>query len=231
MELRAYFNILRRRWWIPIVLTLLVSVLSAIQLKPWQSAPPTQFSAQLRFLIGVLPLDVADASIYDPRYFAWLTSEYLVDDFTEVVSSQLFSQQVSQRLVEQQIVIPGGAISGSAATGKQHRIISVEFTWHNEEEAVAIAHAATAELEENAEFYFYQLGTNDATITLLDGPMVAPVGPTLQEQFAFLIRLILGIVGGLGIAFLAEYLDTSIYSRAHVEELGLPILGSIPKHR
>ncbi len=52
-------------------------------------------------LVGVLPAAEADRTAYDPRYYAWLTSEYLVDDFTEVVCSDLFARNVSARLAEQ----------------------------------------------------------------------------------------------------------------------------------
>ena len=47
-----------------------------------------QYTATLRMLVGVLPAAEADVAAYDPRYYAWLTSEYLVDDFTEVVRSR-----------------------------------------------------------------------------------------------------------------------------------------------
>src|SRR5262245_31807790 len=121
MELRAYWEIIRRRWWIPIVLAALVAVISAAQLRPWQ-APPLTYHATMRLLVGVLPAAGASQTDYDPRYYAWLTSEYLVDDFTEVVRSNLFAQGVSKRLADQQIQVPPGVIQGSAATGAQHRI-------------------------------------------------------------------------------------------------------------
>jgi hypothetical protein len=79
MELREYWQILKRRWWIPVVLAGLVALLSLWQLRPWQ-APPPSYAASLRMLIGAQPLP--EAAAYDPRYYAWLTSEYLVDDFT-----------------------------------------------------------------------------------------------------------------------------------------------------
>ena len=52
--------------------------------------PP--YSASMRILVGVLPLEGVDEVEYDPRYYAWMTSEYLVDDFTEVLSSELFAK-------------------------------------------------------------------------------------------------------------------------------------------
>jgi hypothetical protein len=78
---------------------------SLIQLRPWQPTPPV-YTASLRMLVGALPAAEQDVAAYDPRHYAWLTSEYLVDDFTEVVRSQLFAERVSQRL--QGLSLPPG---------------------------------------------------------------------------------------------------------------------------
>jgi capsular polysaccharide biosynthesis protein len=230
MEFRQYWEIFKRRWWIPVVLTALVALFSAVQLRPWQQPPP-HYNASMRMLIGVMPATDADTTAYDPRYYAWLTSEYLVDDFTEVVRSDLFAQNVNQRLAEQDIRIPAGAIQGSAATGKQHRIITLSLGWPNEGELAAIAQAAAAELTENAPLYFQQLGTEGAGITLLDAPAVVVAGPGLRDRLDLPLRLLLALFAGIGLVFLLDYLDTSIRGRADMEAMGFSILGEIPKHR
>jgi capsular polysaccharide biosynthesis protein len=228
MELREYWHILKRRWWIPVALTLLVGLFSAWQLRPWQTPPPS-YTASLRMLIGVLPLVEADNADYDPRYFAWLTSEYLVDDFTEVVSSELFARGVNARLAEQGIEIPAGSIRGSANTGRQHRIITLSFNWGDPAQLQIIADAAAAELTENATAYFAQLGTERAAVSLLDSPSVAVVGPDLRRRLEFPLRLILALVAGVGLLLAVEYLDTSVRQPRELEEMGLPVVGIIPK--
>lgn len=228
MELREYFVLLRRRWWLPVVLTLLVAVLSALQLRPWQT-PPVSYNASLRLLLGVMPLADADITAYDPRYYAWLTSEYLVDDFTQVVSSDLFARNASQRLPADMPAITPGVFSGSALSGEQHRIITLSFAWPNGEEALAMATAAARELEENADAYFLQLGTTDATVSLLDGPTVVTVAPGLRNQLEWPLRVALAFFVGITLVFVWAYFDTSIRRPEELEELGLPILGVVPK--
>ena len=152
----------------------------AVQLRIWEQKP-SSYTAGMRMLVGVLPAADQDSTAYDPRYYAWLTSEYLVDDFTEVVRSALFAENVSMRLSEEEIVVPPGVIQGSAATGKQHRIISLNFNWGDPAELETIATASAAELTENSAFYFQQLGTEGAGVTLLDGPHVAEVGPSIAR--------------------------------------------------
>ena len=230
MELRAYWEIIRRRWWLPLLLALLVAAISAVQLRPWESRPPS-YTASMRLLVGVLPATDAPVTAYDPRYYAWLTSEYLVDDFTEVVRSGLFAQRVSARLADQSIELPAGVIQGSAATGQQHRIITLSFGWGNEAQLIAVANAAAAEITENAAVYFQALGTEGAGVTVLDGPTVGVVGPSLRDRLEWPMRVGLGLLVGLGLIFLLEYLDTSVRKRSEVESLGLRVIGEIPKHR
>jgi len=230
MELREYWLIIKRRWWIPVLLTLLVGLISLVQLRPWQTTPES-YTASMRMLVGVMPAAEQDETAYDPRYYAWLTSEYLVDDFTEVVRSELFAGNVSARLADQAIEVPAGVIQGSAATGKQHRIITLNFGWNDREQLVAMADAAAAELTENIGLYFQQMGTDGAGVTLIDGPNVGVVGPSVRSRLDLPLRLMLAFLVGLGLIFLLDYLDTSIRDPRDLEELGLPILGAIPRYR
>jgi capsular polysaccharide biosynthesis protein len=228
MEIRAYWQIIRRRWWIPLLLTLLVALLSAIQLRPWQTPPPT-YSATLRLLVGVLPSADADLTMYDARFYAWQTSEYLVDDFTEVVSSSLFAGNVRQRLVDQGISIPPGAIRGSSATGRLHRVLTLTIHWPSEQELTAIAAAVVDELTTNSAFYFAQLGTENTEITILDQPTISVIQPSLRFRIEWPLRTLLALIVGLGIVFLLDYLDTSVRSSQDLEAIGVPVLGMIPK--
>ena len=230
MELRAYWVILRRRWWLPLLLAGLVALISAVQLRPWETRQPS-YNASLRLLVGVLPIVDAVETAYDPRYYAWLTSEYLVDDFTEVVGSELFAQGVSARLAEQAIELPPGVIRGSANTGQQHRILTLSFRWGDADQLTAIANAAAAEISENADTYFQALGTEDAGVTVLDGPTIEVVEPGLSARLEWPMRSGLGLLVGLGLVFLLDYLDSSIRNRREVETLGLRVIGEIPKHR
>ena len=228
MELRQYLHILRQRWWLPVLLAFIVGVLSACQLRPWQP-PPVSYQASMRLLVGVQPTAAADTAAYDPVYYAWLTSEYLVDDFTEVVRSQLFATNVSERLGQQGIQIPAGLIQGGAATGRQHRIITLSFGWPDRQQAAEIAQAAAAELSQNAAFYFRQLGTDNAAITIMDGPNVSASTLGLRARLEWPLRVLLSLLVGIGLIFLLDYLDVSVRTATDLEEMGFRVLGSIPK--
>jgi capsular polysaccharide biosynthesis protein len=230
MELREYWTILRRRWWLPVMLAALVGLLSLLQMQPWQPKPPV-YSASMRMLVGVLPATGQDVTAYDPRYYAWLTSEYLVDDFTEVVRSQLFAENVSKRLDEQNVSVPAGVIQGSAATGKLHRIITLNFSWGDAAQLEAIARAAAEELAQNTPFYFQQLGTENAGVTLIDGPTIGVVGGGVREQVELPLRVLLAFIVGVCLAFLMHYLDDSVHTERDLEATGIRVIGVIPRKK
>ncbi len=228
MELRDYWSILRRRWWLPLLLALLVGVISAAQLRPWQAAPPT-YNASLQLLVSVLPPENADATTYDPYYFAALTSEYLVDDLSELVRGELFAREISERLAAEGIDIPAGAISGSSFTGDLHRFVNLTIAWPDEAQAQAIISAAADEIQQDGGDYLRQLAALESEIVITNGPTVSAVGPGLRSQIDLPLRVLLALLVGIGLVFLLDYLDASVRDRREVERLGLTVLGEIPK--
>jgi capsular polysaccharide biosynthesis protein len=227
MELRAYWRIIVRRWWLPVGLMLLVLVFTLITQRPWQPRPPT-YSAAMRFNVGVKPERLPGVYTYD-RYYAMLTSEYLVDDLGEIVRSQVFAQEVSRRLADKGIVVPAGAIGATTQPGKLHRILSVSVGWPRQEEIAPIAEAIVATLTESSADFFGQFSADEADIRLIDPPAVSAVGRPAREQLDLPLRLFLALAAGVGLAFLLYYLDDSVCERADLEKMGIAVLGEVPR--
>ncbi len=229
MELRQYGKIVRRHLWVVILLPLVALV--AGLLFPSPSVP--LYQATVRVTIGVAPPPNTSPTGED-LYNYELASEYFADDFSEVVKSGAFAQDVSHRLSTQGVEVQPGAIQGFTVAQKQHRILSIIITWPDEEEVKAIAKATITALEEESHKYFPQLGIAGARLFVIDGPSIpgwTPVrlGASLQERLDLPIRVVLGLIAGVGLAFLLDYLDDSIREVREVEALGIPVLGRIPK--
>ena len=227
MELRSYWRIIVRRWWLPVGLTLLVLVFTLAMQRPWQ-AKPTTYSASMRFNVGIQPERVPGVYTFD-RYYTMLTSEYLVDDLGEIVRSQVFAQEVSKRLAEKGITVPAGAIGASTQPGKLHRILTVNVGWPKQDEIGAIAEAIVATLTESSADFFSQFSADEADIRLIDPPAVGAVGRPAREQLDLPLRLLLALFAGIALAFLADYLDTSVRDRTDLDRLGLEVLGEVPR--
>ena len=66
-------------------------------------------------------------------------------------------------------------------------------------------------------------------MTVLGQTPVTPAPPPLTDRFGAVIRIGLGALAGIGLAFLAHYLDPFLRRREEVEALGLPVVGAIPR--
>ena len=227
MELRAYWAIIMRRWWLPVGLALLVAVLALVVQRPWQPRP-VSYNASMRFNVGVQPERIPGVYTYD-RYYTMLTSEYLVDDLGEIVRSQAFAGAVSQRLASQGITVPAGAIGASTQPGKLHRILTVNISWPDENQLRSIANAVVETLTGSSADFFGQFSADEADIRLIDPPVVGIAGRPASEQLDIPLRVLLALAAGLGLAFLLDYLDRSVRDRSDLEKLGLPILAEIPR--
>lgn len=223
MELRRYWRIIRRRLWIVIVL-LAASVLSYLLFAPPKTV---SYTAGMRFVVGLEPEQKPNVYTYD-RYYTWMTAEYLIDDLAEVVKSHAFAQDVSAL---SGIDVPAEAIQGATASGKLHRILTINVTWPHREQLGPISEAVAEALKRQTDEYFGQFGGEETVISLIDPPQIQPVGPSLRQRMDLPLRLLLA--GGLGIAltFFLDYIDDTIRHREDLDELGLPILGEIPRAR
>lgn len=231
MELRSYWRIVRRRIWVVIGLVLLVI---AVSLFLRESTPPV-YQASLRFIVGVPPEPVRGNYYTYDRYYAWLASEYLADDFSEVVKSGAFAANVNARLqaANLEAQIPAGAIQGATVAEKQHRILTLLITWGNPVELEQIAQAAATTLQEDGAKFFGQLGEEQALIHLIDPPTITAIPPSLRQRLDLPLRLLLAFIAGLFLAFLIDYLDDCVRDVQELEESGFAVLGAIPplEHR
>jgi capsular polysaccharide biosynthesis protein len=223
MELKAYWHIILRRWWIIVILVTVVFTAS-LALAP---RPTTTYTAVLKFTVGIgtAPLTSTVPYYYAP-YYDVLTSEYLTDDFAALVKSGLFAQDVSQCVGQN---VSAGLIQGIANTSKEHRILTLALSGGDEKQVTAIAHCAVTVLREESAKYFAVLRVNGASFQLIEGPSITTTTAGVRERIDLPIRLILAAVAGIALAFLIDYLDDSVRGAHEVEQLGLTVLGEIPR--
>lgn len=228
MELKDYVRILFRFGWLIVALPVVVGVASFVMRPP--SAPA--YSASVRFTIGVNALAPEKATGYDPILTAYQASEYIRDDFVEIIQSDVFADDVNAVLAKtgaNEIKIRKGNIS--AAIEKQRRLMSMSVTWGDAAQAQKIADAAVKNLSENNSKYFAQLGSAGATLMVIDKPVVAAIGKSLREQLDIPIRVLIALLAGIALAFIFDYLDTSVRDARDAEQLGLRVVGEIPKSK
>ncbi len=218
MELREYWKILSRRWWLIVILPLLVLLFSLIT----HQEPPATYQAIMRFAIGIEGEEPVLAASGEGRSDAWLASEYLADDLSEVLKGGDFAADISNSVG---FHVPAGTIFAS----REHRIMTVSITWPDSAQVQAIAEAVAADVEDGGAKYFPQLEGVQASAILIDGPGIGPVGRSLRDKLDLPLRLLVAFVAGVGLAFLWDYLDDTVRDRADAEVLDVPLLGEIPR--
>ncbi len=218
MELRQYWRIIWRRWWL---VAILVSVVLVLSLITYQEPQPA-YVATMRFAVGIEGDEPVNATSGDGRSDAWLASEYLADDLSEVLKGGDFATQISERVGFQ---VPAGVIFAS----REHRIMTVNITWGDRNQTQAIAEAVGAVVEDGGAEYFPQLTGVEAKAVLIDGPGIDQAGRSLRQKLDLPLRLFVALVAGVALAFLWDYLDDTVRDRSDMEVLGTAVLGEIPR--
>jgi len=76
-----------------------------------------------------------------------------------------------------------------------------------------------------------RLFAQNAAAYLINRGGVGEIGPGLRQKLELPLRLLIALAAGIGLAFLAHYLDDRIRSREDLDGLGLPVIGEIPRRR
>jgi capsular polysaccharide biosynthesis protein len=224
MELRAFWNVLVRWCWVVLVVTgaavIASGVLAIVQPPGYKaqtvlafSAPPTQASVSLP------GLDQQNRGLF---------AEQAVDDFTKIVPTFGFAEGVAKRL---SFPMEARTIERSWTIKKQaHHLLSIEATASTEDRAVALAKGAADEIVQNGQTYYKALNSQDLAVAIPDPAHGEGISGRLLDYLFIAARIVTGLVVGIGLAFLLNYLDDRINSADDAELLGLRVVGAIPHY-
>ena len=226
MELREYWRIFARRWWLALLPALVIVVYTLMT----YDRPPTVYQVHMSFTTGLPAEDKPEDYTYD-GYYAWLTSEYIANGLSDIARRERFAAAVSKRLSENGVHTPPGAIQGAISADNAQSLFVVFVTWGDPGTLLDIADAIALELTENASAYFPQLaGLTVPAARQVDDPVPVAMPPSLRNQLTGpIVRIALGLVVGLALVFVLHYLDPTIHERAELEALGYEVLGEIPR--
>jgi capsular polysaccharide biosynthesis protein len=218
MELRQYWRIVWTRWWLIAALLLIVLVVSLLTYEE----PAPVYQATMRFAVGIEGNEPVTAISGEGRSDAWLASEYLADDLSQVLRGGDFAARVGEAVG---FSVPAGSIFAS----REHRVMTVSISSTNSEQLQIVAETLAAAVEDGGAAYFPQLAGVEARAVLIDGPGIAPVSRSLKDKLDLPLRLLVALVAGIALAFLWDYLDDTVRDRTDAESLGMAILGEIPR--
>ena len=224
MELRAYWKVLKRRWLLVIIPTIVVLALGLVTYRP----PAQAYNVGVRLLVSQQPAPAAEQSD-EQGYYTWLESEYIVNGLADWVKGNHFATAVRAELLEAGVDVPAGAIQGGLAVDNARSMLTLSLVHGNPAVLDEMMNAAITVLQEQNTVALPQLGDEPAVLVQLDEPVVQPLPGNIRSQLELPLRVGLALAAGVALAFVGEYLDPTVRDREEVEALGLPLMGEIPK--
>ncbi len=217
IDLRDLLVILRRRLWL-IALLPIVSVLIAAVMVFFVITPVYEASTTL--LVGKNETST-QASL---DYQSVLLNAQLVKTYGEIAKSRSVAEEVISMMgISQTPDQIRAKIGVSVVTGTQ--VIRLTVTDTDPMKARQIANVAASVFVKRVPAL-----TKLNNLTVVDTAItpIAPVKP--KKSLTLAVAAMLGLMLGLGAAFLLEYMDNTFKSKDDIESiLDLPVLGLIPK--
>ena len=219
MELKDYWNAIRRRW--KVVLLCVAASLGAAAFLTWQATP--QYASSARLFVSTSPSDTSDA------YTGSLFATQRVASYADLVGSRQLAERVSDDL--------GGSLDPDELTDAvtaqvvpETVILELDAPDPDPLMARDLAQAYAKALSDLVVDIETPNGKSDALIkaSIVDNAQIAdsPVSPQPARNLG--LALALGLLAGIGIAVLRELMDTSVSSADDVAQVTeTPILGHI----
>ncbi|HLG71324.1 MAG TPA: hypothetical protein VK009_12930 [Chloroflexota bacterium] len=224
MELRAFWYVLLRWRWVVLAVTgaavIASGILAVVQPPGYKAQTMLAFSVpQSPGNITIPGLDAENRGLF---------AEQAVEDFTKIVPTYGFGEGVASRLP---FKMDPKTIAKSWTVKKQARhLLSIEATAATEPEAVALAKAASDEITQDGSKYYKALNSQDLAVAVPDPAHSEGLSGRLLDFLFIGARIATGLIVGVGLAFLLNYLDDRINSSEDAEGLGFPVIGAIPHH-
>ncbi|EIF2087125.1 capsular biosynthesis protein [Clostridium perfringens] len=212
---------LKKRWkliaLITIAVTLVSAILSFFVIKP-------QYEAKTKLFIG--KQETQENNAYNNSDV--MMYQQLMKTYAELVkTSDLVTKAVkSANLDYNQNEIKGILNNLTANPSADTQILDLSFKGGNPKEVLKVTEAITDEfISESKELI------PNGNVQVIQKPQLPeyPVSP--NKKLNILIAFVLGLMVGVGVVLLLEYLDNTFKSREELEKtLDLPIIGAIPDY-
>ncbi|MFZ3100857.1 MAG: Wzz/FepE/Etk N-terminal domain-containing protein [Desulfitobacteriaceae bacterium] len=223
IELRQYWEILRKRWLIvvalPLIAALTSGVISFFVLKPVYQASTTLIVGKKASEAGQAAVQMLDSSVLQANL-------QLAKTYGTIAQSRTVEQNV---LTELNLPLTVEALNKMITINlvKSTEILEIQVNNTNPELTTSIANTMAQEFSKAV----IEIKKVDS-VSIVDKAVVptTPIKP--NKKLNVLIAFVVGLMASVGLVFLLEYLDNTVKTTDDVENLlGIPVLGIIPNYQ
>ncbi len=251
MELRQYWNVIWRRRWLVLAIVALATLFSAYSFltAPRVYSSEATFAVRYPQPVSTPGPDSGGRLVFDyAGYYVYLSSEYQVDDFTQVIESDAFGSAVLKTMQDEysagrMVVSDTAKFKADLDKLTSQDIVDIVGADRRHRELRVFAVASSRDLAKNimdaAGIVLTEARYQPVRGKLPDKPIFAQLDDvtydeittsTSKETTNAITRIIMGLVAAVAIAFLLEYLDNSVRDEKDARKvLDLPVLGAIPR--
>ncbi|MYL30768.1 capsular biosynthesis protein [Halobacillus halophilus] len=219
ISLKEIFEVIKKRLWMIIGLAIAAAVISALY--TIFLVTPT-YEASSQFIVNQTQSEQQNAA-YDINDIR--TNVELINTYNVIIESPRILDQVASEL---NLDISAGALANKlqVSNANESQVVNVTATDNNALMAADIANTTVEVFKEEVPQLMNGVDNINVLTEANVGSDPAPVSPNTSLNIA--IALVVGLMLGVGLAFLLEYLDNSIKSETDIDEtLGLPVLGVV----
>lgn len=217
MEFKEYLKIIRKRLWILIISTVLAGLISGVVSIYFL---PKIYEASTTLIVGNNKNDI---SLNDLQYDDLLVNQKLVKTYSIIARSDRVLEQV---ILDLKLALTAEELRTKVSVGSEGEteILRISVQDERPKQAMKIANSIAGIFKEQVKGVLQM-----ENVEIIDTAKLPtePVSP--RENLNILIAVFAGLVFGLGIIFMVEYLDNTIKKSEDIEKnSGLIVLGVIP---
>lgn len=222
IDLRQYWEVLRKRWLIVVAIPLIAAITSGIIsffiIK-------SSYQASTTLIVGKKASEAGQAAAQMLDNSVLLANQQLAKTYATIAQSRTVEENVIKDLNLPLTVTELDSLI-SISQVKTTEILEIQVSNTNPELAASIANTMAQEFSKAV----IEIKKVDS-VSIVDKAVTpdTPVKP--NKKLNILIAFVVGLMASVGLTFLLEYLDNTIKTSNDVETLlGIPVLGVIPTY-
>ncbi|WP_416046153.1 YveK family protein [Priestia megaterium] len=218
INLRDLFQVLRKRLWLIALIAIIAATISAV-ISFFVLTPVYQTSTQI-----LVNQAKSEQQLYNAG--AVQTNVQLISTYNDIIKSPAILDTVIEKLkLDGSAKSLSGQIQVTSAENSQVALITVQDT--NAKRATEIANTTASVFQQKVPKIMNMNIDNVSILSKADlAASKSPVKP--QPVLNIAIALVVGLMVGIGLSFLLEYLDNTIKTEQDIENiLELPVMGVI----